>query len=65
LSAHSLLTSLLLTHLVHLFRQLNLSGNCLCGVREDVNGRQHGDYTSEGIKAIADSLRVNGALTKN
>ena len=63
LSAHSLLTSLLLTHL-HLFRQLNLSGNCLCGVREDVNGRQHGDYTLEGIKAIADALRVNGALTK-
>jgi hypothetical protein len=43
---------------------LNLSGNCLCGVREeDVNGRQHGEYASEGIKAIADALRVNGTLT--
>jgi hypothetical protein len=42
---------------------LNLSGNCLCGVREDVNGRQHGEYASEGIKAIADALRVNGGLT--
>ena len=63
MSAHSLLPSLLLTHL-HLFRQLNLSGNCLCGVREDDNGRQHGKYASEGIKAIADALRVNGALTR-
>jgi len=43
---------------------LNLSGNCLCGVREDDNGRQHGKYASEGIKAIADALRVNGALTR-
>ena len=47
-----------------LFRQLNLSNNCLCGVWDDDNGRLYGDYTSEGINAIADAFRVNGALTK-
>ena len=61
--AHSLLASLLLTQWsCASFWQLNLSGNCLCGVREDDNGRQHGEYASEGIKAIADALRVNGGL---
>ena len=63
MSAHSLLTSLLLTHL-HLFRQLNLSNNRLCGVWDDDNGRSHGNYTSEGINAIADAIRVNRGLTK-
>jgi hypothetical protein len=64
LSAHSLLASLLLTQWsCASFWQLNLSGNCLCGVWDDDNGRQHGDYTSEGINAIADALRVNGGLT--
>jgi hypothetical protein len=62
LLAHSFLTYLFLTHL-HLFRQLNLSNNCLCGVWDDDNGRLYGDYTSEGINAIADAFRVNGALT--
>ena len=34
--------------------QLDLSNNQLCGL---------GTYTAEGITAIADALRVNGALT--
>jgi hypothetical protein len=38
---------------------LDLSRNQLCGL--DHNGR--GTYTAEGITAIADALRVNGALT--
>jgi Ran GTPase-activating protein (RanGAP) involved in mRNA processing and transport len=38
---------------------LDLSSNQLCGL--DLNGR--GTYTAEGIIAIADALRVNGALT--
>jgi hypothetical protein len=63
LMAHSFLTSLLLTICVCLFRQLNLSNNCLCGVWDDNKGRLYGDYTSEGINAIADAFRVNGALT--
>jgi hypothetical protein len=40
--------------------QLDLSGNQLCG--KDLSGR--GTHTAEGITAIADALRVNGALTK-
>jgi hypothetical protein len=40
--------------------QLDLSNNQLCG--KDSWGR--GTYTAEGITAIADALRVNGALTK-
>jgi len=39
---------------------LDLSNNQLCGL--DRYG--HGAYTAEGITAIADALRVNGALTK-
>ena len=39
--------------------QLDLSGNQLCGVNESCQGY----YTAEGITAIADALRVNGALT--
>jgi hypothetical protein len=39
--------------------QLDLSGNQLCGVNE----YGQGTYTAEGITAIADALRVNGALT--
>jgi hypothetical protein len=42
---------------------INLSGNQLCGIRTDRRG-QHGTYTAEGITAIADALRVNGALTE-
>ena len=42
---------------------INLSGNQLCGIWTDWRG-QHGTYTAEGITAIADALRVNGALTK-
>ena len=61
LSAHSLLTALLLTHLC-LLRQLNLSNNRLCGVWVEY-GTQKGNYITEGINAIADALRVNGALT--
>jgi Ran GTPase-activating protein (RanGAP) involved in mRNA processing and transport len=62
LSAHSLLTPLLLTHLC-LFRQLNLSDCHLCGVWTK-DGSQYGNYTAEGITAIVDALRVNGGLTK-
>ena len=39
--------------------QLDLSGNQLCGVNE----YGQGTYTAEGITAIADALRVNGAVT--
>jgi hypothetical protein len=39
---------------------LNLSENQLCGL--DRHGR--GTHTAEGITAIADALRVNGALTE-
>ncbi len=41
--------------------QLDLSNNQLCG-RIDHN--DEGTYTAEGITAIADALRVNGALTE-
>ena len=37
---------------------IDLSGNQLCGILEQ------GTYTAEGITAIADAMRVNGALTK-
>jgi len=40
--------------------QLDLSYNQLCGLDNDGVGT----YTAEGITAIADALRVNGALTK-
>jgi NLR family CARD domain-containing protein 3 len=43
---------------------IDLSYNQLCGVRIDHRGRENGTYTAEGIIAIADALRVNGALTK-
>ena len=39
--------------------QLNLYANQLCGL--DSRGR--GTYTSEGITAVANALRVNGSLT--
>jgi hypothetical protein len=39
---------------------LNLSENQLCGL----NAFGKGTYTAEGITAIADALRVNGALTQ-
>ena len=42
---------------------IDLSGNQLCGIRTGY-GNQQGTYTAEGITAIADALRVNGALTK-
>jgi hypothetical protein len=42
---------------------INLSGNHLCGNWTDWRG-QHSTYTAEGITAIADALRVNGALTQ-
>jgi hypothetical protein len=48
---------------VSFFWQLNLSGQRLCGVWTE-DGNQHGNYTAEGIKAIADALHVNGALTR-
>jgi hypothetical protein len=41
---------------------LNLSNNRLCGVWVEY-GTQKGNYITEGINAIADALRVNGALT--
>ena len=44
---------------------IDLSGNKLCGVwTDDDYWGQQGNYTAEGITAIADALRVNGALTK-
>jgi hypothetical protein len=48
---------------VSFWGQLNLSGQRLCGVWTE-DGNQHGNYTAEGIKAIADALHVNGALTR-
>jgi hypothetical protein len=39
---------------------INLSDNQLCGV----NIFDRGTYTAKGITAIADAMRVNGALTK-
>ena len=42
---------------------IDLSENRLCGIWEDETGQQ-GTYTAEGITAIADALRVNGALTQ-
>ena len=46
--------------LFHVFLQLDLSLNQLCGIDRDGKGT----YTAEGIKALADGLRVNGSLTK-
>ena len=43
---------------------IDLSGSRLCGIWTDCNGEQFGTYTAEGITAIADALRVNGALTE-
>ena len=40
--------------------QLNLSGNQLCGI--DVFG--NGTYTTEGIIALADALKVTASLTE-
>jgi hypothetical protein len=42
---------------------INLSENALCGVVQSFGG-VCGTYTAEGITAIADALRMNGALTK-
>ena len=39
--------------------QLNLSGNQLCGI--DVFG--NGTYTTEGIIALADALKVTPSMT--
>jgi hypothetical protein len=39
---------------------LDLSSNQLCGV----NSWGSGTYTADGITAIADALRVNGALAE-
>jgi hypothetical protein len=41
--------------------QLDLSNNQLCGLN---SYGSYGTYTAEGVTAIADALRVNGALTK-
>jgi Ran GTPase-activating protein (RanGAP) involved in mRNA processing and transport len=45
-------------------KSIDLSGNQLCGIWTDGYGNQEGTYTAEGITAIADALRVNGALTQ-
>ena len=42
---------------------LDLSNNALCGVWSK-GGTVSGTYTEEGITAIAEALRVNGALTR-
>ena len=39
--------------------QLDLANNQLCGL----DGEGFGEYTAEGITAIADALCVNGSLT--
>ena len=39
---------------------MDLASNQLCGL----DGWGRGTYTAEGIKAIADALRVNAELTK-
>ena len=39
--------------------QVDLSDNMLCGVDEDGDG----EYTVEGIKALADALRVTASMT--
>jgi hypothetical protein len=44
-------------------KSLDLSKNALCGVVRSSCGVS-GTYTAEGIKAIADALRVNGTLTQ-
>ena len=54
LSSHSLSGGLF----IH--AQVNLSMNALCGI--DIYGK--GTYTSDGIKAIADALRVSASLTQ-
>lgn len=54
-----LASDLSLTSVSGVLTRLNLSNNALCGL--DDRGR--GTYSAEGIKAIADALRVNGALT--
>jgi uncharacterized protein YjbI with pentapeptide repeats len=43
---------------------IDFSGNQLLGIWTDYYGNQKGTYTAEGITAIADALRVNGALTE-
>ena len=47
-----------------LFSQLDLSNNQLCGLYLDYNFNSQGNYTAEGITAIAGALSVNGSLTK-
>ena len=42
---------------------MNLSNNRLCGVWVEYDGTRKGNYITEGINAIADALRVHGALT--
>ena len=39
--------------------QLDLSGNELCGLDEDGDG----DYTAEGIIALAEALKVNASFS--
>ena len=41
---------------------IDLSGNQLCGIYTYLR-ELRGTYTTEGIAAIAEALRVNGALT--
>ena len=43
--------------------QINLAGNQLCGLYEDLFGDVQGTYTAEGIKAIADSIAVTASMT--
>ena len=42
---------------------MNLSNNRLCGVWVEYGTQKGINYITEGINAIADALRVNGALT--
>ena len=55
-------TALLSDSLTRLL-QVNLSANRLCGVWTEGLFQQKGTYTAEGIKAIADAMRVAASLT--
>jgi hypothetical protein len=60
-----LIAEALRTSVTGALTSINLSRNFLCGgTWTDLYGDEHGTYTAEGITAIADALRVNGALTK-
>ena len=40
----------------------SLANNAVCGITRDIWGSPQGTYTTEGIIAIAEALRVNTTL---